>query len=156
MASFVIRGSWFVGCGCIRVIIVVLFSFIIANHADAAVGLCVKDDSIAKIATVGEWGDWGDGWTVRSADGQYIVDGTAACLSTNAKNGTIPSSWNFGANCWCSVTRINDKAVSGAWVFHHTYAVYTDCNGNCAFGCSYCARFGTDDSCTRSALFATP
>ncbi|MDR1071027.1 MAG: hypothetical protein LBL21_00060 [Rickettsiales bacterium] len=135
--------------------------FLLAGDADAAVGLCVKDDSLSKVSAVNTgdttsgWdGGWGTGWTVRSTNGQYIVDGTATCLNTSTKNGKTPSSWMPGLNCWCNVTRINDKAVSGAWVLDTVYPSIDECSKNCALLCPRCVYLGTDYSCTRSALFA--
>jgi hypothetical protein len=147
----------------IGIFLAVLGAAAITNRSDAAVGLCVKDDSLAKIAAVntsnsasGWEGGWGDGWTVRSTDGQYVVEGIAACLNTTSKSGTKPSTWDYGMNCWCNVISINNKVVSGAWVFHYAYGSYDDCYSYCAINCSDCVRYGTVDSCTRSALFAAP
>ncbi|MDR1071769.1 MAG: hypothetical protein LBL21_03960 [Rickettsiales bacterium] len=156
------RDSWFVIRG--GIIIAALFFYMTANRSYAAVGLCVKDDSLAKIravntnnaSTSGWEGGHGVGWTARSTNEQYIVDGMSSCLATNAKNGSKPSTWNWGSSCWCNVTRINDKSVSGAWVFQYSFDGYLNCYAHCAFLCSACVRLGTADSCSRSALFAAP
>jgi hypothetical protein len=52
------------------------------------------------------------------------------------------------------VTSINNKKVSGAWVFFNAVGTALDCDADCAHGCSYCVRNGAWYSCTRSALFA--
>jgi hypothetical protein len=76
-------------------------------------------------------------------------------LSTSSKGGDgKPTAWTNGVYCWCNVTHINDKVVSGAWVFNDTFPYYTDCYAYCAPYCSHCVRYGAYHSCTRSALFA--
>ncbi|MDR1071903.1 MAG: hypothetical protein LBL21_04645 [Rickettsiales bacterium] len=132
-----------------------------AHRAGAAVGLCVRDDSLAKVAAVnagdaeGGWdGGWGNEWEVLSTNGQYAVSGIAACLGAYGMSGDKPSSWSTGRYCWCRVTGINNKKVSGAWVFHLSYGDLSECGVLCGVACSNCVRYGTDYSCTRSALFA--
>jgi hypothetical protein len=131
------------------------------NRLWATVGLCVKDDSLSKIAAVNTgntangWNNgWGDGWMARSTDGQYTVEGIVACLSVNTKNDDKPSSWEAGPYGWCNVMGINHKNVSGAWIFDHTYASYDSCRAHAATGCADCVRNGKNMLCTRSALFA--
>jgi hypothetical protein len=155
MADIVTRDSWFV-----KKFFMVLFGVIITNQLNAAVGLCVKDDSLAKVAAVNTNNANGNGWVggfggeriVRSTDGQYTVSGIAACLDTK----TPPMAWISGTNCWCKVTSINNKSVPGAAIFNVEHGSYIDCFSNCAFNCSSCIRVGTSYSCTRSALFAAP
>ncbi|MDR1071486.1 MAG: hypothetical protein LBL21_02500 [Rickettsiales bacterium] len=131
--------------------------------ANAAVGLCVKDDSLAKVAAVnpsdtasGWESAWGAEWTARSTDGKYIVGGTAACLDTTSMSGAEPASWNEDRVCWCTVTSVNKKNVSGAWVLFHVYPARAECQSYCELGCAACVRYGAYLSCTRSALFAAP
>ncbi|MDR1071770.1 MAG: hypothetical protein LBL21_03965, partial [Rickettsiales bacterium] len=64
-----------------------------------------------------------------------------------------PTAWTYGTNCWCNVTSINNKTVSGAWIFDHTYGSNADCYAHCALNCSNCVRYGVDGLCSRSALF---
>ncbi|MDR1071775.1 MAG: hypothetical protein LBL21_03990 [Rickettsiales bacterium] len=128
------------------------------SRANAAVGLCVKDDSLAKAAAANWGGGWGDTWTTQSTDEKYTVDGTASCLSTSSKGGDgRPASWGYGLNCWCKVTRVNNKAVSGAWVFNNNARTsLMECYADCAPDCAGCVQTGNWYSCSRSALFTSP
>jgi hypothetical protein len=77
-------------------------------------------------------------------------------VSTSSKDGAgkMPSTWDWGAGCWCNVTHINNKTVSGAWVYLSAYTSVPNCLAGCAGECSYCFRSGGHYSCTRSALLA--
>ncbi|MDR1071694.1 MAG: hypothetical protein LBL21_03570 [Rickettsiales bacterium] len=135
---------------------------VLAGRSYAAVGLCVKDDSLAKAAainasdTASGWdGGWGDTWTARSTNGSLTVEGMATCLNTSSKGGDgKPAAWTYGASCWCNVASINNKNVSGAWVFTNAYDSYESCAERCAPYCSRCVRYGANGSCARSALVA--
>jgi hypothetical protein len=91
---------------------------------------------------------WGDKWQAFYKG--YLVDGIAACLSSSGSN-SVPSSWNYGTNCWCKMT---GPVVGASWVFYHTYGSNADCFAVCAINCAVCVRLGSIYSCSRTALLA--
>jgi hypothetical protein len=102
---------------------------------------------------------WGDTWSVDN--GSNKVQGVGTCLSVGGtkKSENVwnpPTATTYGMNCWCRVESINDTRVLGAWVFYGLFTSNAECYSDCAIGCSYCVRNGTDSSCTRAALFAAP
>jgi hypothetical protein len=106
---------------------------------------------------------WGDTWEARAAG--HMIRGVAACLGNNSTDDTMnqasvvggqPSPTGWGRNCFCRVSSVNGVEVLGPWVFNISYTPNTDCYSYCATRCSYCVRFGTNNSCSRSKLFAAP
>ncbi|MDR1338056.1 MAG: hypothetical protein LBJ73_03440 [Rickettsiales bacterium] len=111
--------------------------------------------------------NWGDTWEAATSDNSIKVEGVAACLGGGNNNDAVSESvsalvsgkprWNdWGRNCYCRVSRVNDERVVGAWVFSNTDSTIADCGSRCAVDCGLCIRDGTNHSCTRAKLFAAP
>jgi hypothetical protein len=108
---------------------------------------------------------WGATWEVMTKNNTNKVEGVAACLGngsdskamtqSNVVNG-VPDETNWGRNCFCRVSRVNNERVIGAWVFIFMYSASSDCDSRCAAYCSTCVRLNQYNACNRSNLFAAP
>jgi hypothetical protein len=102
-------------------------------------------------------GDPHHGGTWEARIGAHTIRGVGACLSTVNKSGNAPDSETYGKNCWCRISSVNGIEILGAWVFGTpNYDSNESCYSYCTTHCSDCLNIGTNNVCSRAALFAAP
>ncbi|MDR1071877.1 MAG: hypothetical protein LBL21_04515 [Rickettsiales bacterium] len=96
-------------------------------------------------------------WSVTSTQGsgtvKHTVSGMATCSSSNSDATSVSSTASNNTNCWCRMTAPN---LGASWVFLYAHGSAANCANNCAYNCAYCVLYGTDRSCSRSAVLALP
>ncbi|MDR1337636.1 MAG: hypothetical protein LBJ73_01240 [Rickettsiales bacterium] len=106
---------------------------------------------------------WGVTWEIVTSDNAYKVEGIAACLGADSSSTVMsqasvvngkPNQVNYGQNCFCRVSRVNNQNVVGAWVFLAAIGSDASCYSYCAHNCGICVHRNNNAGCTRVKLFA--